>query len=413
MATEATAARNNRLRQAVRHSPTLSSAGLLETLFAMAFRGLVYPQIWEDPEIDMTALAITPDCNVVAIASGGCNILSYLIADPKCITAIDLSPAHVALNRLKIAAAARLPDWDAFFRFLGSADDPANLEAYHRFLAPHLDRDTRAYWEQRAKFGFGRPRISMFSRNIYRHGLLGHFIGLAHAVARAYGVKPRDILLAKTLDEQRKFFDSALAPIFEKRFVRWATGRPLALYGLGIPPVQFNALAPAGNVADVLRSRVERLTCSFRMDENYFAWQAFGRAYARNGCGPLPPYLQSENFETIRSRANRVEVLNREFTEYLATRSAGSIDRFVLLDAQDWMTTAQLNNLWGEIARTARPGARVIFRTADAPSLLPGRLSSDLLNGWHYQAELSRKLAALDRSAVYGGFHLYLRRERS
>ena len=38
------------------------------------------------------------------------------------------------------------------------------------------------------------------------------------------------------------------------------------------------------------------------------------------------------------------------------------------------MNDAQLNALWREITRTARPGARVIFRTAAEPSLLPGRV---------------------------------------
>ena len=40
------------------------------------------------------------------------------------------------------------------------------------------------------------------------------------------------------------------------------------------------------------------------------------------------------------------------------------------------MTDAQLNALWTEITRTARPGARVIFRTAAEPSLLPGRVAT-------------------------------------
>ncbi len=43
------------------------------------------------------------------------------------------------------------------------------------------------------------------------------------------------------------------------------------------------------------------------------------------------------------------------------------------------MTDSQLNALWREIARTARLGARVIFRTAAEPSLLPGRVDDTLL----------------------------------
>ena len=38
---------------------------------------------------------------------------------------------------------------------------------------------------------------------------------------------------------------------------------------------------------------------------------------------------------------------------------AASFDRYVLLDAQDWMGDADLTKLWSEITRTARPGARV------------------------------------------------------
>jgi S-adenosylmethionine-diacylglycerol 3-amino-3-carboxypropyl transferase len=80
----------------------------------------------------------------------------------------------------------------------------------------------------------------------------------------------------------------------------------------------------------------------------------------------------------------------------------------VLLDAQDWMTDQQLNDLWCEITRTARPDARVIFRTAAEPSLLPGRVDDDVLAHWQYKAEQSRDLTRRDRSAIYGGFHLYV-----
>ena len=408
MSQSASAGGKNRLNEAVRRSRVFSGQGMLELLFAWMFRGLVYPQIWEDPEIDMEALAVTPECHVVAIASGGCNILSYLIANPARITAVDLSKAHVALNRLKLAAARYLPGREAFYRFFGAADEPANVAAYWRFLAPRLDPETRQYWERRRLFGWGRRRISLFSRNVYRYGLLGHCIGLVHAVARVYGVDPRDVLRARSLDEQRTYFETTLAPLFDKPLVRWITDRQVSLYGLGIPPAQYEALAGGGDMATVLRARVERLTCGFSLDQNYFAWQAFGRSYADSGDGPLPPYLRSDHFDAIRARADRVEVLNRSFTEYLNGCADRTLDRFVLLDAQDWMSDAQLNALWREITRTARAGARVIFRTAAEPSLLPGRVEPGVLDRWRYEDELSRDLTARDRSAIYGGFHLYV-----
>jgi len=400
-------AASRRLKQVVRQSRAFSLQGLLEFLFTLAFKGLVYPQIWEDPEVDMEALAITPDCHVVAIASGGCNVLSYLVADPGRITAVDLARAHVALNRLKLAAARQLPTWQSFYRFFGEADTEANVVAYWRFLKPHLDAETRDYWEGRGLFG--RRRISMFSRNVYRCGLLGHAIGFGHLLARLHGVDLSKMLHACSLAEQRAFFETSLAPLFDKPLVRWATGRQMSLYGLGIPPAQYAALAAcAPHMATVLRDRVERLSCDFSLDDNYFAWQAFGRSYSDRATGPLPPYLKQAHFETIRARADRVEVLNRSFTEYLKSRPDRSLDRYVLLDAQDWMSDHQLNELWREITRTARPGARAIFRTAAELSLLPGRVDDVLLRQWRYEAEQSRDLTRRDRSAVYGGFHLYV-----
>ena len=401
------AAASRRVSQAVRRNRAFSMEGLLEFLFTLAFKGLVYPQIWEDPEVDMEALAITPNCHVVAIASGGCNVLSYLLADPAWITAVDLARAHVALNRLKLVAVRQLPTWQSFYRFFGKADAAANVAAYWRFLKPHLDAETRDYWEGRGLFG--RRRISMFSRNVYRFGLLGCSIGFGHLLARLHGVDLSKMLHACSLAEQRAFFETSLAPLFDKPLVRWATGRQMSLYGLGIPPAQYAALgAGAPHMATVLRNRVERLSCDFSLDDNYFAWQAFGRSYSDRATGPLPPYLKQAHFETIRARADRVEVLNRSFTEYLKSRPDRSLDRYVLLDAQDWMSDHQLNELWREITRTARPGARAIFRTAAELSLLPGRVDDVLLRQWRYEAKQSRDLTRRDRSAVYGGFHLYV-----
>jgi len=384
---------------------------LSDRLFARLFRGLVYTQIWEDPEIDMEALQLGPDSRVMTIASGGCNVMSYLVGDPAQVTALDLSPAHVALLRLKLVAARHLPDWETFHRFFGEADASENVEIYDALLAPRLDAASRAWWEGRSLHRFGQRRISIFARNAYRHGVLGRFIGLTHATARLHGVRLRDLLDARSLEEQRRFFETVLAPLFDRPAVRWATTSPLSLYGLGIPPAQYEALAGGRAMGNVLRERVERLACGFPLQDNWFAWQAFGRSYAE-GDGPRPPYLRRDNFDLVRSRADRVVVINRNMIDHLASCPAGHYDRYVLLDAQDWMDDATLNGLWQEITRTAKPGARVIFRTAAEPSPLPGRVRPDLLACWDYAEALSRDLTRRDRSAIYGGFHLYVRADR-
>ena len=391
--------------RAVHRHRHLSRQGLLERAFTFAFRGLVYAQIWEDPEVDMEALAITPDCHVVTIASGGCNVLSYLTADPARITAVDLNTAHIALNRLKLAAARTLPDHEAFHRFFAKADCKENVAAYRSFVAPALDDATRRYWEGRDFIG--RRRIGGFARGIYKHGLLGRFIGAAHLLARLHGVNPRRMLDAKSRAEQRAIFEQELAPVFDSAFMKWLTSQPASLFGLGIPPAQYEALAGDDRMDSVLKARLEKLACDFDLKDNYFAVQAFGRGYA-GGEGPLPPYLQAANHQAVVDRAGRVDVRHVNFVEFLSRQEAGSADRYVLLDAQDWMDDAQLNALWAQITRTARPGARVLFRTAGEPSILPGRVDEAVLSRWDYRAEESLDYTARDRSAIYGGVHLYV-----
>ena len=399
--------KNKRLRQAVHRHKPISKQGIQERLFTLAFSGLVYPQIWEDPLVDLEALSLAEGEHLVAIASGGCNVLSYLATAPIRITAVDLNPAHVALNKLKHAAIRHLLDHRALHRFFAEADTHENVHAYKAQIRPHLDETSRRYWDKRNLFG--RRRIGYFRSNLYRHGLLGTFIGASHLLARLHGRNPKKILAAKNLEEQRQIFESELSPLFGKRYIRWLLNKPSALFGLGIPPSQYAALkGNEAHMSNVVHQRLERLACGFDLADNYFAWQAFGRRYAAGGAGPLPPYLLPENFENLRSRIGDVEVQHRSFTEYLASKEAASLDAYVLLDAQDWMNDEILNALWVEIARTARPGARVIFRTAGEESILPGRVPEQILSKFTYDAEKCRRLTAKDRSSIYGGFHLYI-----
>ena len=229
--------RSRHIGRAVHQNRALSRAGLSERLFTLLFSGLVYPQIWEDPEVDMEAMALAEDHRVVAIASGGCNVLAYLTRSPARIDAVDLNAAHVALNRMKIAAVRHLPSYADLFRFFGSAGNGHNSAAYDRFIAPNLDRVSRSYWERRN--WLGRRRITVFERDFYHTGLLGFFIALGHFAAKLHGVDPSRIMDARTVRDQRRFFEEYLAPLFERPLLRWATTCRASLFGLGIPPAQY------------------------------------------------------------------------------------------------------------------------------------------------------------------------------
>lgn len=391
---------------AVKRHSMFSRAGINERVFTFAFSNLVYPQIWEDPAVDLQAMQVAPGHRIMTIASGGCNALSYLTANPAEIVAVDLNASHVALNRLKIAAARHLPDYESFYSLLGVAGGRANLELFDRYIADQLDASSRAFWTGRDMFG--RRRITYFVNGFHRYGLLGRFIAAGHLAAKFYGRDPRKMLRARSLNEQRALYQTELKPLFQKRLIRALLNQRASLFGLGIPPAQYDALAGGRPMHEVVEERLSRLACNFDLNENYFAWQAFARSYGPQENAPLPPYLERAHFEKIRDRACRIQVRNISFTEQLAGWPAAHVDRFVLLDAQDWMNDQTLTQLWTEITRTARPGARVIFRTAGEPTILPGRIPDSILGRWSYEEAASREWTKLDRSAVYGGFHLYV-----
>jgi S-adenosylmethionine-diacylglycerol 3-amino-3-carboxypropyl transferase len=108
--------------------------------------------------------------------------------------------------------------------------------------------------------------------------------------------------------------------------VRFLARRRAALFGLGIPPAQYDKLAAdgGGDVLPVLRERVRKLMCDFPVAENYFAWQAFARRYDDRPGASLPPYLAAGALRGPARPCPGPRVLNRSLTEVLAEAPAAS-----------------------------------------------------------------------------------------
>ncbi len=399
-----------RLKRAVHRSTGTTRDGLLERLFTLWFRGFVYTQIWEDPVVDAKALRLNESSRILTISSGGCNVLNYLKHGPERIVAVDLNEAHMSLTRLKLAGLRHLPDYESFFRLFGEGNRPSNVAAYDTHLRDVIPPDTRAFWEQRAWGGLGERRIETFATGIYEHGILPRFQRFAGQIAQwVTGRRPEELLEAESLEEQRVFFDECVAPFFDHPFVQWVGSMPAAVYSLGIPPSQHRIIKQESetSIVDLYRDRMKRLTCGFPIADNYFTWQAFGRRYDTEYRNALPPYLKEELFSRIRYHADVVSTYVTSYDQYLAGQLPHQFDSFVLLDAMDWMEPETIARLWREIARVGTPGARVIFRTAGERSVVEPALPSALRAQFTYEKERSLELHAEDRSAVYGGFHIY------
>ena len=392
-------------------SPKTGDNSFQNWLFGRMFQGLVYNQVWEDPEVDFRALALGPDHRVVMIGSAGCNALAYLSADVRRIDAVDINAAHRSLLHLKRTALERLPDRAAVFRFLGSAQDAENVAAYDLLLAPNLPDSARAYWSRRSSLT-GRRRIDMFRTGFYRHGMLARLVGLLHKVARLSGCHPERLVSASTLEEQELLFRSEVMPAFRTRITLAFARSQLSLFALGVPPAQYDRLREGAeeNLTELLLARIERLACAFPISANPFAWQVFARRYGPADSKAIPHFLESQVYDAIQSRADRLHLHPMSVEDYLAGQAANSVHRFVLLDAQDWMSSDKVAALWREIERTAHAeDARVLFRTA-GPTNPFHSLPEAFRRGWRSRDDLTPSLTAADRTALYHGVHLIERR---
>lgn len=403
------------LHSAVQNEKLASKQGFLQKLFAVWFDAFVYNQIWEDPRVDIEALALDKDSRVLTISSGGCNALNYLLESPAAVTAVDLNRHHIYLLNLKVAALKYLPTYEQFFAFFGSGKGVDTGANYIRYIQPHLDKDTRNFWESNTLGGsvlYG-DRISFFrNAGLYDHSRNGYFLRFFHRVANVFGCDPEAVLAARTMEEQENLYNKHIDPFFDTFVIKTLGKMPVTMFGLGIPPQQYDELkkdlSDGGTVIDIYRERAKRLACDYPITENYFAWQAFGRKYDTENRTAVPEYLKEENYSTLKANAEKLSTKIGSATDEIANSEKGTFNRFVFLDAQDWMNAETMTELWTAIADKAGPGSRVIFRTAGETSPIEVNLPPELRERFQYEAELSKELFKQDRASIYGGFHLYI-----
>jgi S-adenosylmethionine-diacylglycerol 3-amino-3-carboxypropyl transferase len=403
--------------EAVRTDGITSKQGFLQKLFALWFDAFVYNQIWEDPRVDLQALQLNGDSRVLTISSGGCNALNYLIENPESVMAVDLNAYHIYLLQLKLTALQFLLTYEDFFAFFGFGKHKRNVANYKKYIAPNLDKNARQFWESNGFLGnllYGN-RINYFARGgLYEHSRNSYFLRFFHGFSRLSGWQPQEVLKAETLAEQERLYEKNIAPFFDSLLVQTVGRMPVTMFGLGIPPQQYEELkkdlVKHRTVIDVYRERAKRLACAYPIKENYFAWQAFSRKYDTENRRAVPEYLKAENYETLKSNAHKIRTNINSVTEEIKQNPKGAFNRFVFLDAQDWMNAKTMTELWQTISDRAEPNSRIIFRTAGAALPIEKNLPANLRARFDYKQELSAELFMQDRASIYGGFHLYILR---
>lgn len=353
---------------------------------------LVFTQNWEDPASDHAALKIKSNNVVLAITSGGCNVLGFLLFDPEIIYSVDINPAQSYLQELKIAAIKCL-EFDEFISFAGLKEHNNRLKLFDK-LKPYLSKEALAFWSRHNKIiANGFIMNGKYERFIK---LAGKFINLLQGKKRVLG-----LFTEKTKDEQEIYFDSVwntkrFRYLFNILFNKWM----LAKRGLVADYFHFDD--GSKSFAESFYNRSKKAFRDITVKDNYFVSLYLLGKYRNNQ--EVPAYLKKENYELIKSRINRIKIITAGAQSWLDTMPAESIDCFALSNICELMSEKDTNRLFMAVYQTARAGGRVIFRNLMIPREVPDELKDRIVK----EEPLSRYIYENDRSFVYGKVAAYV-----
>jgi S-adenosylmethionine-diacylglycerol 3-amino-3-carboxypropyl transferase len=365
-----------------------------EIVTRVFFRGLVFNQSWEDPEVDRAGLRLNAGHDrVLSIASGGCNGLSLLCLRPRALTLIDLNPAQTHLVHLKLAGIRTL-DHDDFYRLFGEGSPVGAERLYRDALRAALPEESRAYWD-------AHPAVLRAGLGV--SGKLGSFlVWFRRFLHWRIGRDRLEAFFAtETIESQSEYYWAEIAPRLWSDLTMRILGSRFALALAGMHPSQRNLVDSAQGVPRYLRERVEYVLTTLPLRDNYFAAQAgLGRYWDRRSC---PPYLLEENLPVLREQLDTVTVVTGSVDDFARSLPAGSFDCLNLMDIFDWMTPAARSATFRSVLDAASGSARLLYRSTIVESELPAEFADRVVD----ERALADRLFARDRSFTYANIHLY------
>lgn len=310
------------------------------------FDHIRYAHCWEDADVLLAALRITPRDRCLSIASAGDNTLALVGAGAARVLACDLSRAQIAALELRRAAYRRL-DYGDLLALLGETEHPRRLQLYAACRAD-LSRFSRAFWDENANLvESGIGRIGRFERYL---SLFRRFV-----LPLVHSSKDIERLLAPASERERAdFYDR----VWNNRRWKWL-GRlffgPTALGRLG-RDLSFAQFADETVWDSLQRTIPHALVRQVPAENPYLRWILVGRFGSA-----LPWALREENFAVIRNNLDSLEIVCDSLEAVLADTAEQSIDACNLSDVFEYVSADSYESTLRELARAGRPGCRLVY----------------------------------------------------
>ncbi|KAI0847088.1 hypothetical protein F5Y00DRAFT_125601 [Daldinia vernicosa] len=341
----------------------------------------IYAFTWEDTRVDERILKLKSDDVVLAITSAGDNLLSYALQGPARIHAVDLNPTQNHLLELKVAAFSSLP-YEDFWKIFGEGKHPEFRSLLISKMSPHLSSRAFQYWLSNHHI-FTKTQGGLYDTGGSKHG-----IRIFRWISRVFGCRSavKELLAAKTLNEQREIWRNKIRPALLSRLVsKFVVSQESFLWtALGVPKNQLAIIeedhavseAVCGPNARAKNTRSHAIweymvntldpmveTTHIAADNPYYLVCLDGK-FSRT-CHP--DYLSPQAHARL-SRPGAFDGLRihtDEIDEVLARIAPGTLTVAVVMDSMDWFdpgsnaAAAQITKL----NRALRMGGRVMLRS--------------------------------------------------
>jgi len=343
---------------------------------------LYFAQVREDPRLELEAFRDHRDGPIAVVGSAGCTALSLLAGGANEVIGVDLNRTQHHLVELKAAALSHADPAG----LLGGAPMPAadRLLAYQE-IRHTLTPPARRFWDTRPRHITRGVLHAGITERLMR--LIAAGLHLVHSRRRT-----RHLLSLETLAAQHDFYHQ-----------QWDTAGWRLLFQLLCNRLvlrraydeRFFAHVENPSYAKHFHQVAAHTLTELPIQDNYFLHQLLTGHYP---AGTRPPYLSAP----ARLPLDRFSLVDGTFTDYLRTQPDHRIAGFALSNICEWLTPAQIDELFTEIVRTARPKARLVFRNFVGWTEVPPRLRDTVREDRARGEELTR----LDRSLCQRRFAL-------
>ena len=351
-----------------------------------SFDEIRYAQCWEDADVLLQGLDVQPGDHCLSIASAGDNSLSLLARGAGKVVALDLNATQLHCVALRREAYRKLQHGE-LLELIGSRHSERRVKLYEH-CREGLPKDAIEFWDANrdlVKGGIGGA--GKFER--YFKTFRERVVPWVHSRARV-----TELFKRRSHDNRKDFYRDHWNTwqwrlLFKVFFSRFFMGR------LGRDPRFFDYVK--GSVAERIFSRTEHALTELSPAVNpYLHW-------ILHGCHneALPFALREENFESIRTNLDNLELRQASVEEVVEEPSTG-FDCFNLSDIFEYMSGPAYHALLAKLVTRARPGARLAYWNMLVPRERPESMAGQLKS----RPELAERLHREDKAFFYSRFVL-------